>query len=93
VDLILIHQVLHFADDPSAALREANRLVRDNGRVIVVDFAPHTLEYLRDEQAHRRLGFKDTEVIGWLEQVGLKSDPVIHLKGTQLDLSIWVARK
>ncbi|VAV89768.1 Transcriptional regulator, ArsR family / Methyltransferase fusion [hydrothermal vent metagenome] len=93
VDLILIHQVLHFADDPSTALREASRLLRHNGRVIVVDFAPHTLEYLRDEQAHRRLGFKDTEVIGWLEQVGLKSDPVIHLKGTQLDLSIWVARK
>ncbi|MCF6196794.1 MAG: metalloregulator ArsR/SmtB family transcription factor [Emcibacter sp.] len=93
VDLILIHQVLHFADDPSAALREASRLLRPNGRVIVVDFAPHTLEYLRDEQAHRRLGFKDTEVIGWLEQVGLKTDPVIHLKGTELDLSIWVARK
>lgn len=93
VDLILIHQVLHFADDPSAALREASRLLRRNGRVIVVDFAPHTLEYLRDEQAHRRLGFKDAEVIGWLKQVGLKSDPVLHLEGTELDLSIWVARK
>ena len=93
MDLILIHQVLHFADDPSSALRETSRLLRPNGRVIVVDFAPHKLEYLRDEQAHRRLGFKDEEVNGWLNNVGLKTDPVIHMKGTELDLSIWVAHK
>lgn len=93
MDLILIHQVLHFADDPSAALKETSRLLRQNGRVIVVDFAPHNLEYLRDDQAHRRLGFSDAEVSGWLSQVGLKSDQVIHLKGTELDLSIWVANK
>ncbi len=93
MDLILIHQVLHFADDPSAALKETSRLLRRNGRVIVVDFAPHRLEYLRDEQAHRRLGFKDEEVVDWLDNVGLKSDKVIHLKGKELDLSIWVANK
>jgi len=93
MDLILIHQVLHFADDPSSALRESSRLLRPAGRVIVVDFAPHTLEYLRDEQAHRRLGFKDEEIAGWLDHVGLKSEPPIHLKGTELDLSIWVANK
>lgn len=93
MDLILIHQVLHFADDPSAALKETSRLLRANGRVIVVDFAPHSLEYLRDDQAHRRLGFKDEEVMGWLETVGLKSDPVIRLKGKELDLTIWVANK
>ena len=93
MDLILIHQVLHFADDPSAALRETSRLLRAKGRAIVVDFAPHNLEFLRDEQAHRRLGFKDEEIIGWFENVGLKSDPVIHLKGKELGLSIWVANK
>lgn len=93
MDLILIHQVLHFADDPSSALKETSRLLRKGGRVIVVDFAPHTLEYLRDEQAHRRLGFKDEEIASWLNNVGLKSEPPIHLKGKDLDLSIWVANK
>lgn len=93
MDLILIHQVLHFAEDPSAALRETSRLLRKDGRVIVVDFAPHNLEYLRDEQAHRRLGFNDEEIIGWLKNVGMKSEPVIHLSGKELDLSIWVANK
>lgn len=93
MDLILIHQVLHFADDPSSALRETSRLLRQNGRVIVVDFAPHGLEYLRVEQAHRRLGFKDEEVNNWLEKAGLRSEPTIHLKGRELDLSIWVANK
>ncbi len=93
MDLILIHQVLHFADDPGSALKETSRLLRKNGRVIIVDFAPHNLEYLRDEQAHRRLGFKDEEVMGWLENAGLKSEPPLHLKGRELDLSIWVANK
>lgn len=93
MDLILIHQVLHFADDPSAALRETSRLLRMNGRVIIVDFAPHALEYLRDNHAHRHLGFKDEDVMNWLENVGLKSNPVIHLAGEALDMSIWVASK
>lgn len=93
MDLILIHQVLHFADDPSAAIRECARLLRSGGRVIVVDFAPHKLEYLREEHAHRRLGFNDAEIAGWFAANGMKSNPVIELAGTELDLSIWVGNK
>ncbi|WP_339863536.1 metalloregulator ArsR/SmtB family transcription factor [Paremcibacter congregatus] len=93
MDLVLIHQVLHFADDPSAAIKESARLLRTGGRVIVVDFAPHKLEYLREEHAHRRLGFKNTEIAGWFMANGLESHPVIELEGTELDLSIWVGTK
>lgn len=70
-DLVLVHQVLHYLDDPARALREATRLVAPGGRLLVVDFAPHDLEFLRETQAHRRLGFAAEQVTGWLRDAGL----------------------
>lgn len=93
MDLVLFHQVLHFADDPLSALKETSRILRDSGRVIIVDFAPHDNESLRDEYAHRRLGFSDREVINWCNIVGLKCDPMRLMPGRKLDICIWVAHK
>ncbi|MGH7011302.1 MAG: methyltransferase domain-containing protein, partial [Caulobacteraceae bacterium] len=56
-DLVLVHQVLHYLADPAAAVAEAGRLVGHGGRLVIVDFAPHDLEFLRIEHRHRRLGF------------------------------------
>lgn len=94
-DLVLFHQVLHFADDPLAAIREAARILRPGGRVVVVDFAPHDFEFLRDEQAHRRLGFAAEEVTGWFRAARLTPDLTEDLKGKgkKLTVSIWAAHK
>jgi len=70
-DLVVVHQVLHYLDDPARALREAASLVAPGGRILVVDFAPHGLEFLRERQAHRRLGFAREQVAGWLQEAGL----------------------
>ena len=93
IDLVMFHQVLHFADDPLSALKETSRLLKQGGRAIIVDFAPHTLEFLREEHAHRRLGFSDQEIRSSCKQVELMCDEMIPLKGSKLDVSIWVARK
>jgi ArsR family transcriptional regulator len=93
VDLVLFHQVLHFADDPLTAIRETARLLKAGGRVIIVDFAPHTQEFLRNEHAHRRLGFDDGEIKEWFDSVGLMSKPVRRLAGSELEVVIWTADK
>src|SRR5246127_413942 len=71
-DAVVIHQVLHYADRPAAVIAEAARGLRPGGLLVVVDFAPHTLEFLREEHAHRRLGFADSEVAEWCGSAGLE---------------------
>jgi ubiquinone/menaquinone biosynthesis C-methylase UbiE/DNA-binding transcriptional ArsR family regulator len=70
-DAVIIHQVLHFLEDGARAIKEAARVLRPAGRLLVVDFAPHDLEFLRDEHAHRRLGFANDTVAQWMKAAGL----------------------
>lgn len=70
-DLICIHQVLHYLAEPGDAVSEAARLLKPGGRLIISDFAPHDLEFLREDHAHRRLGFSDADVKDWCAASGL----------------------
>src|SRR5579871_3856220 len=96
-DLVIIHQVLHFLDDGARAIKEAARVLRPSGRLLVVDFAPHDLEFLRDEHAHRRLGFAPETVTQWLAGAGLdvveqKILPPDHGSDGKIAVSLWLAR-
>ena len=90
-DAAIFHQVLHYADRPSLAIAEAARMLRPEGRLVIVDFAPHALEFLRADHAHRHLGFADAEVTGWCRDSGLVPQPVRYLIGQPLTVAIWVA--
>jgi ArsR family transcriptional regulator len=90
-DAVVIHQVLHYADRPAAAIAEAARVLRPKGVLVMVDFAPHLLEYLRVEHAHHRLGFSDDEVADWCRAAGLEAAPPRHLSGDPLTVAIWTA--
>lgn len=83
-DLAILHHVLHFLDDPGAAIAAAASTLRPGGQLIVVDFAPHHLEELRREHAHRRLGFADHEVSQWCTAIGLGELSVRHLVPPEL---------
>ena len=95
-DLVTVHQVLHYLSDPAAAVAEAARLVAPGGRLLIVDFAPHRLEFLREQHQHRRLGFADEEMRRWLSQAGLKAEPLKALpsaNGEGLTVHVWAARR
>jgi ArsR family transcriptional regulator len=72
VDLALLSQTLHHADDPSRALGEAVRIVRPGGRVLVLDLRSHDQAWVRERLDDRWLGFDDEEVAALLETAGLK---------------------
>ena len=94
-DLVLVHQVLHYLVDPAAAVAEAARLVSPGGKLLIVDFAPHDLEQLRDEHQHRRLGFADEEIGRWLAEAGLDASASIALPPDTagLTVTIWTATR
>ncbi|MEZ5932540.1 MAG: metalloregulator ArsR/SmtB family transcription factor [Alphaproteobacteria bacterium] len=93
IDVAVLHHVLHFADDPSAALAEAARVLAPNGLLVVIDFAPHDQEFLRREHAHRRLGFDDGEMRAWLDNAGLIAGEPIGLEGDPLTVVLWSATR
>jgi ubiquinone/menaquinone biosynthesis C-methylase UbiE len=96
-DLVLMYQVLHYLDDPLRAIREAARILRPGGKLLIVDFAPHEVETLRAVHAHRRLGFAAEEVAGFLSAAGLDliaADNLVPNSSEEgkLTVSLWLGR-
>lgn len=92
-DTVIFHQVLHYAEDPPAAILEAGRVLRPGGRLVVVDFAPHDLANLREAHAHRHLGFADADISRWGRKAGVEPADIVHLKGKPLTVTLWLGCK
>lgn len=95
-DLVIVHQVLHFLDDPARAVAEAAKAVIASGRLLIIDLGPHEVEQLRSEHAHRRLGFSHEQVAQWIEAAGLTVTGVSDLKPKArlkhaLSVTLWSA--
>lgn len=91
IDLATLHLVLHYSDDPEQVIEEAARVLKPNGRLVIVDFLTHNEEQLRVEHRHHRLGFDDEEIEGWLKHSGLQVETPVGLRGDPLTVKIWPA--
>lgn len=95
-DTLLLHQVLHYADNPAAAIAEGARVLRRGGRLLVIDLMPHGREDLRQERRHLRLGFADEAMLGWLADAGLNGAVAARLPAVadgQLGVALWLGTK
>lgn len=92
-DAVTLNMVLHHAEMPGEVLREAARVLKPGGRVILVDFAPHELEELREQHTHRWLGFSGEEIGRMAQSAGLGLEPAVSLTGDPLTVCLWSARK
>ena len=95
-DLVIFHQVLHYLEDPQSAVIEAARVLRPDGNLLIVDFAPHDVEFCRSELAHRRLGFSDDEVRNWFQAAGLNcvlTRSIAAGKSGKLTVQLWLGAK
>ncbi|MGE0232414.1 MAG: ArsR/SmtB family transcription factor [Flavobacteriaceae bacterium] len=94
-DAVILHQVLHFLDNPALAVREAARLLKPGGLAVIVDLAPHDMEQLRENHAHRRLGFNPEQINGWLEEAGITPGEMWDIGSGEpgkLTVTIWSGR-
>lgn len=92
-DLVILHQVLHYFDDPGLALRQARKMMNAGATMLIVDFEPHKLEFLREKHAHRRLGLGDGQLTAWARAAGLvvesKRSFPNHQAREGLTVSLW----
>ena len=91
-DAVTLQMVLHYAEDPAAALAEAARVLKPGGVLLVADLAPHEQAHLLDRHAHRWPGFDDAQLAGWLGGAGCVPAAASTVPGP-LAVRIWPARR
>jgi ArsR family transcriptional regulator len=92
-DTVVIQHVLHFVDDPAAAIAEAARVLAPGGGLFIIDYAPHDREELRSRLRHLRLGFEPAAVLGWMAQSGLQGSVRAEAAGPELTSMLWEGRR
>ena len=73
IDLAIFSQTLHHVNDPQKAINESYRILSPRGKVIILDLLKHDQEEARTLYADQWLGFKEIELIEFLEIAGFKS--------------------
>jgi SAM-dependent methyltransferase len=94
-DVAVMHHVLHLLDEPGEAIADAARLLRPGGRLLVADFAPHQLDFLREQHGHRHLGIDEHDMQAWAEHGGLEIETqrtLLPPGPRQLTVRLWLLR-
>ena len=95
-DVVALQMVLHYAEDPAAALAEAARVLRPGGLLVVADLAPHGRGDLLERHAHRWPGFEDAAIADWLGAAGCAALAPVEVPGDEaspLAVRLWPAQR
>jgi len=71
VDLAILSQALHHAEEPAKAVASAYRILRPGGRIMILDLLKHHFERAHELYGDRWLGFAESDLHRWLEAAGL----------------------
>jgi ubiquinone/menaquinone biosynthesis C-methylase UbiE len=91
-DAVVLHMVLHHAEDPAGVLAEAARVLRPGGAMIVADLAPHGDSETLERLAHRWPGFSDPQLAALLDAAGLVVGSPVVIPGP-LEVRLWPATR
>jgi ArsR family transcriptional regulator len=72
VDLVILSQALHHAEDPLQALRSAHKILRSGGQLLLLDLLKHGFEKAQELYGDRWSGFAECDLQRWLEEAGFK---------------------
>ncbi len=101
-DCVICHHVLHFIPNASEAIARMAECVKANGRLIIIDYLPHSIDFLAQDYHHMWNGFPPEEMAKWFSQNSLSLQ---HMQSYQADLKskkkqsdslivgLWVAQK
>jgi ArsR family transcriptional regulator len=91
VDAAFLSQALHHAARPALAVKEAARILRPGGCLVILDLVRHEQEWVREQWADQWLGFDLAEVETWMLSAGLSPGAVERLSGSPPELSVLLA--
>lgn len=72
VDLVVLSQALHHAEEPAKAVEAAQKLLKPHGQILILDLLKHNFDKARELYGDRWLGFPESDLHRWLEQAGFK---------------------
>src|SRR5438270_3406669 len=70
VDLVILSQALHHAEEPAKAIEAANKLIKLHGQIVILDLRKHTFERAHELYGDRWMGFAESDLHRWLEEAG-----------------------
>ncbi|MBN2319627.1 MAG: metalloregulator ArsR/SmtB family transcription factor [Acidobacteria bacterium] len=72
VDLAILSQALHHAENPAAAIAAAHRILCQKGRIMILDLLKHNFEKAHELYGDRWSGFAESDLHRWLEDAGFR---------------------